>query len=97
MQRTKIKKWLAVMISAAALTLAFVLPVSAHPVGEAGDPNCLGMRISHGANHSPIQEGHGLTPVERLRLASEAFNEEIPNVGVLIKFIKTCPAPPDLD
>ena len=64
----------------------------AHPVGDASEPNCHGQRVSHGANHSPIQEGHGLTPVER-RDAVEVFLGEDITVGEWNKFIKTCPAP----
>ena len=95
MESTRIRKRVVMVIAVAALTFAFALPVSAHPVGTADDPNCLGMRVSHGANHSPVQDGHGLTPVERRDLAEELFGEEIPNIGVWIKFVKTCPAPPD--
>jgi hypothetical protein len=84
-------------LAAAVLTLALALPAAAHVVGEAGDPNCLGMRVSHGASHSPVHDGHGLTPVERRDLAEQIFGEEIPNIGLWIKFVKTCPAPPDLD
>lgn len=32
---------------------------SAHPVGEPGEPNCHGKRVSHGASV------HGLTPKDR--------------------------------
>lgn len=87
-------KTFAVAISVAALTLVFALPVAAHPVGDASEPNCHGQRVSHGASHSKVHGGHGLTPVERRDLAEELFQEEIPNLGVWNKFIKTCPEPP---
>lgn len=80
-----------------ALMLALAMPVAAHEVGTAGDPNCLGMRVSHGASHSPVWDGHGLTPVERRDLAEQVFGVEIPTIGDWIKFVKTCPAPPDGD
>lgn len=95
--RGRVKRWFAVLFGVSALTLAFTVPAMAHPVGTAGEPNCLGQRISHGANHSPVQQGHGLTPVERRDLAEQFFGEEIGSVGDLIKFVKTCPPPPDLD
>ena len=66
----------------------------AHPVGEADDPNCHGQRVSHGASHSKVHEGHGLTPVERRDLVEEIFGEEL-TVGEWNKFIKTCPPPPE--
>jgi len=93
----KLTKGVAALFATAALLLALALPVSAHVVGTAGDPNCLGMRVSHGASHSPVWDGHGLTPVERRDLAEQVFGEEIPTIGDWIKFVKTCPAPPDLD
>ena len=66
---------------------------SAHPVGDASEPNCHGQRVSHGANHSPVQEGHGLTPVERRDLIEQMFGEQL-TVGEWNKFIATCPPPP---
>jgi hypothetical protein len=87
----------AAAVAVAALTLGLAMPAAAHPVGEAGDPNCLGMRVSHGASHSAVQGGHGLTPVERRDLAEEYFGIQIPTIGDWIKFVKTCPAPPDED
>ena len=90
----RIRKGIAVVIAVSALTLAFTLPVAAHPVGQAGEPNCLGQRVSHGASHSPVHDGHGLTPVERRDLVEELFGEEIPNLGVWIKFVKQCLEPP---
>jgi hypothetical protein len=95
--RGRVGRWFSVLFGASALTLALTVPAAAHPVGTAGEPNCLGQRISHGANHSPIQEGHALTPVERWKLAEEYFGVEIPTLGDWIKFVKTCPPPPDLD
>jgi hypothetical protein len=97
MNVSRIKMVVGAAFGAAALMLALAMPVAAHVVGTAGDPNCLGMRVSHGASHSPIWEGHGLTPVERRDLAEQVFGEEIPTIGDWIKFVKTCPAPPDLD
>ena len=63
----------------------------AHPVGEASEPNCHGQRVSHGASHSPIHGGHGLTPVERRDIVEE-FVGPI-TVGEWNRFIKTCPPP----
>lgn len=94
MSLTKAIRTLALATSVAALTLAFALPVAAHPVGDASQPNCHGQRVSHGASHSPVHGGHGMTPVERRDLAEQIFNEEIPNLGVWNKFIKLCLAPP---
>jgi hypothetical protein len=64
-----------------------------HPVGEASEPNCHGQRVSHGASHSPVKEGHGLTPVERRDLAEEVFGEEI-SMHEWHEFIKMCVPPP---
>ena len=70
----------------------------AHPVGTADEPNCHGQRVSHGANRSPVQEGHGElefgggTPPHRRDLVEAFLGEEI-TVGEWHKFIKTCPAP----
>ena len=85
------------VIGATTFLLAIAMPAAAHVVGTAGDPNCLGLRVSHGASHSPVHNGHGLTPVERRDLAEQVFGEEIPTIGDWIKFVKTCPAPPDDD
>jgi hypothetical protein len=97
MNVTRFRRMVAALLGASALMLALVIPVSAHVVGTAGEPNCLGMRVSHGASHSPVWDGHGLTPVERRDLAEQIFGEEIPTIGDWIKFVKTCPAPPDFD
>ncbi len=94
MIRARMKRWMAVVFGVTGLTLALTFPVAAHVVGTTGDPNCLGQRVSHGANHSPVQEGHGLTPVERRDLAEQVFGIQIPTIGDWIKFVKTCPAPP---
>jgi hypothetical protein len=64
----------------------------AHPVGDASRPNCHGQRVSHGASHSAVHQGHGLTPVERRAAVEEFLGEEI-TVGEWNRFIKTCPAP----
>jgi len=64
---------------------------SAHPVGDASQPNCHGQRVSHGASHSPVHEGHGLTPVERRDIVEEFVGPL--TVGEWNKFIKTCPPP----
>ena len=92
-----LKRAVAAMLGASALMLGLAFPVAAHAVGTADDPNCLGQRVSHGANHSPVQGGHGLTPVERRDLAELYFGVDIPTIGDWIKFVKTCPAPPDVD
>ncbi len=67
---------------------------AAHTVGDASEPNCHGQRVSHGANHSPVQDGHGLTPVER-RDAIEAILGTDITVGEWNKHIKLCEAPPE--
>ena len=90
----KLRRTVVIAVSVAALTLAFALPVTAHPVGDASEPNCLGQRVSHGASHSPVHGGHGLTPVERRDLVEELFGEDIPNIGVWIQFVKQCLEPP---
>ena len=90
----RVRKTIAVAIAVVALSMAFALPVAAHPVGEAGEPNCLGQRVSHGSSHSPVHGGHGLTPVERRDLVEELFGEEIPNLGLWVKFVKQCFEPP---
>ena len=94
MKIAQVRKTVAIAISVAALTLVFALPVTAHPVGDASEPNCHGQRVSHGASHSGVHGGHGLTPVERRDLAEELFQIEIPNLGEWNMFIKTCPEPP---
>ena len=63
----------------------------AHPVGDNSEPSCHGQRVSHGASHSPVHEGHELTPVERRDFVEE-FTGPI-TVGEWNKFIKTCPPP----
>jgi hypothetical protein len=84
--------------AAAAATLAAVAFGAtagfAHPVGEDSEPNCHGQRVSHGASHSKVHGGHGITPVERRDIIAEIIGEEL-TVGEWNKFIKTCPAPPD--
>jgi hypothetical protein len=66
----------------------------AHPVGDISEPNCHGQRVSHGASHSPVHEGHGLTPVERRDLLVEfGVIPEGTNLGEWNKFVKTCPPP----
>jgi hypothetical protein len=85
---------LATLVAGAAMFAALTLSsgvTSAHPVGDASEPNCHGQRVSHGASHSPVHEGHGLTPVERRDLVEE-FTGPI-TVGEWNKFIKTCPPP----
>ena len=88
------RKFIAAAIAVTALTMAFTLPVAAHPVGEADEPNCLGQRVSHRSSHSPVHGGHGLSPVERRDLVEELFGEDIPNLGLWIKFVKQCLEPP---
>ena len=67
--------------------------VQAHPVGDASEPNCHGQRVSHGASHSPVHDGHGLTPVDLRDFIGDLTGEEL-TVGEWNKFIKTCPPPP---
>jgi hypothetical protein len=64
----------------------------AHPVGDDTQANCHGQRVSHGASHSPVHEGHELTPVERRDMIEEFLGEEI-TMGEWHKFVKTCPPP----
>jgi hypothetical protein len=82
--------WTAGLLTSAGIALTPGLS-SAHPVGDASEPNCHGQRVSHGASRSPVHEGHGLTPVERRDLVEE-FTGPI-TVGEWNKFIKTCPPP----
>jgi hypothetical protein len=91
-----VKARISMLMVTASLTAALFLGAglaSAHPVGEPGDPNCHGQRVSHGASHSPVHEGHGLTPVERRDLIEDLTGEEL-TVGEWNQFIKTCPPPP---
>ncbi len=67
---------------------------SAHPVGDASEPNCHGQRVSHGASHSTKHGGHGLTPVERRDMVQEFLPFEI-TVGDWHKHVATCEAPPE--
>jgi hypothetical protein len=83
-------------ILAASATVALFLGsglAAAHPVGDASEPNCHGQRVSHGASHSPVHEGHGLTPGERRDAIEQFLGFEI-SIGEWNKFIKTCPPPP---
>jgi hypothetical protein len=66
----------------------------AHPVGDDSEPNCHGQRVSHGASHSKVHDGHGLTPVERRDMFVEmGLIPEGTNLGEWNKFVKTCPPP----
>ena len=82
---------LVTVVSIAGAVLVSPIAAGAHPVGDASEPNCHGQRVSHGASHSPVHEGHGLTPVERRDIVEE-FVGPI-TVGEWNKFIKTCPPP----
>jgi len=86
-------KFVAFVATASAATALFAGSgiVSAHPVGDASEGSCHGQRVSHGASHSLVKDGHGLTPVERRDFVEE-FTGEI-TVGEWNKFIKTCPPP----
>ena len=93
----RLRKIVVLAISVAALTMALALPVAAHPVGEASEPNCFGQRISHGASRSPVHGGHGLTPVERRDVLRVTFPEdEDITIAEMMQFIKMCfePLPP---
>ena len=82
-------------LSTLALGAGFLLTTAsagAHPVGDATEANCHGQRVSHGASHSPVHEGHGLTPVDRRDIVEGFLGEEI-TVGEWHQFIKTCPPP----
>lgn len=78
-------------VVAAAAMFAGIGVTSAHPVGDASQPSCHGQRVSHGASHSPVKEGHGLTPVERRDIVQEFVGPL--TMGEWHKFIKTCPPP----
>ena len=54
---------------------------------KAGEPNCHGMRISHGSSD------HGWTPKERAEMASELFGEDI-SVREMQQFVSLCLPPP---
>jgi hypothetical protein len=80
------------MVGASALAGSGI--ASAHPVGDDSEPNCHGQRVSHGASHSEVHGGHGLTPVERRDLLVEfGVIPEGTNLGEWNQFIKTCPPP----
>ena len=83
---------LAVAASTLAAAATSIGIASAHPVGDASEPNCHGQRVSHGASNSKVHEGHGLTPGERRDFVEEFLGEEL-TVGEWNKFIKTCPPP----
>jgi hypothetical protein len=89
--RVRVKVTLASSLLGAGLLLGAGTAL-AHPVGDASEPNCHGQRVSHGASHSPVHEGHGLTPVVRRDIIEELFGEEI-SLGEWHQFIKTCPPP----
>lgn len=83
------------VVATAAVAVALVAGAelaAAHPVGDASEPSCHGQRVSHGASHSPVHEGHELTPVQRRDIIAELIGEEI-TLGDWHKFIKTCPPP----
>ena len=57
------------MVLAVAATGVMLSPSAAmaHSVGEPGTPSCFGERVSHGSSSpSTPEEGHGLTPLERV-------------------------------
>ena len=59
-------------VMAAALFLMLTAGVAlAHPVGLEGEPDCFGVRISHGSANFHADEGHGWTPVERAAMLEE--------------------------
>ena len=83
------------LLAAASVTAALLLGAGvagAHPVGNATEPSCHGQRVSHGASHSPVHGGHGLTPIERRDLAEEMFGEEI-SMHEWHQFVKMCLPP----
>ena len=62
------------VLSAMTLFAAMAVgPAVAHPVGNAGDPDCFGKRISHGAADYHAHGGHGLTPGERAAALEEVL------------------------
>ena len=54
---------------------------SAHPVGEADDPNCHGQRVSHGSSD------HGITPKDRAGFLGISVKE-------FHQFVRQCEPPP---
>lgn len=65
-------------VIASAVAAAMVLgPLAAmaHPVSQYGEPNCFGMRISHGAASSHANGGHEMTPVERAAQLQQVIDE----------------------
>ena len=46
----------------------------AHPVSEFGEPDCFGLRISHGSASFNGHEGHELTPGERVAMLQEVVD-----------------------
>ena len=60
---------------------------SAHPVGDASEPNCHGQRISHGSSNEAAG-GHGITPKDRA-----GFNDI--SVREFQQFVRQCEPPPE--
>jgi len=57
---------------AAALFMTLTAGVAlAHPVGQEGESDCFGVRISHGSANFHANDGHGWTPVERAAMLEE--------------------------
>jgi hypothetical protein len=93
-----VKTRIAAIVSGASVAGALLLSsgvTSAHPVGDASEPNCHGQRVSHGASHSKVKGGHELTPVERRDIIAGIIGEEI-SMGEWHEFVKMClpPEPP---
>ena len=65
------------LVVATAVVAGMVLgPAAAmgHPVSQFGDPDCFGLRISHGSASFNAHEGHELTPVERVAMLQEVVD-----------------------
>jgi hypothetical protein len=63
------------------------------PVGTPGTAVCHGLRVSHGANHSSVQEGHGLTPGERAAALSHILGRPV-SVSEFHQFVRfSCDSP----
>jgi hypothetical protein len=65
------RKFFAATIAAVVFMTLTAGVALAHPVGVEGEPDCFGMRISHGSASFHADGGHELTPVERAALLEE--------------------------
>ena len=66
---------------------------SAHPVGDASEPNCHGQRVSHGSK-AETAGGHGWTPKERAEMLGEQLEQDV-SVKEFHQFVRPCEPPPE--